>query len=259
MKLDCVLTACNLNPLYTEFIPIFIKAWTHLYPTIDVKIILIADTIPDEFKAYEKYIILFHPIEGVSDIFISQSIRLLYPAILPYTNAVLISDMDMIPMNPTYFSTPLLPHESDSFVHFRNGAELWHGAYQYAMCYNAATPAIWGEITGIKTESDIRSFIFQKYTSIPSFTGVPDESGWYSDQILLYSLLTAWPRKKIVCLKDHETGYHRLDRGFTRPLHELLPMIQTCTFSDYHCYRPYSIYKDLNDTIVANLPPPEKN
>jgi len=40
MKLDCVLTAVNENPLYLEFIPIFIKTWNKLYPGIDVKILL---------------------------------------------------------------------------------------------------------------------------------------------------------------------------------------------------------------------------
>ena len=39
MKLDCILTAVNENPLYIEFIPIFVKTWNKLYPDIDVKII----------------------------------------------------------------------------------------------------------------------------------------------------------------------------------------------------------------------------
>ena len=42
MKLDCVLTAVNENPLYLELVPIFIKSWNKLYPDVDVKIILIA-------------------------------------------------------------------------------------------------------------------------------------------------------------------------------------------------------------------------
>ena len=45
MKLDCVLTACNMNPLYSDFIPIFIKTWNKLYPAVDVKIIFISAPI----------------------------------------------------------------------------------------------------------------------------------------------------------------------------------------------------------------------
>ena len=49
MKLDCILTAVNDNPLYIEFIPIFVKTWNKLYPGIDVKIILVAKAITKEY------------------------------------------------------------------------------------------------------------------------------------------------------------------------------------------------------------------
>tara|TARA_B110000858_G_scaffold197484_1_gene259295 strand:- start:3230 stop:3397 length:168 start_codon:yes stop_codon:yes gene_type:complete len=47
MKLDCILTSVNENKLYLDFIPIFIKTWNKLYPNVDIKIILIAKSIPD--------------------------------------------------------------------------------------------------------------------------------------------------------------------------------------------------------------------
>ena len=52
MKLDCIVTAVNENPLYLEFIPIFVKTWKKLYPDVDVKIILIAHAIPKEYEEY---------------------------------------------------------------------------------------------------------------------------------------------------------------------------------------------------------------
>ena len=36
MYLDCVLTASDLNPLYLDFIPIFIKSWKILLPKVDI-------------------------------------------------------------------------------------------------------------------------------------------------------------------------------------------------------------------------------
>ena len=53
MKLSCVLTAVNTNKLYLESIPIFIKSINILYPDVDVKIILIADSCPDEYLTYK--------------------------------------------------------------------------------------------------------------------------------------------------------------------------------------------------------------
>ena len=49
MKLDCVLTAVNEKKMYIDFIPLFIKSWKKLYPSVDVKIILIANKIPYKF------------------------------------------------------------------------------------------------------------------------------------------------------------------------------------------------------------------
>ena len=72
MKLDCVLTAVNENKLYLDMLPYFIKFWNKLYPTIDIKIVLIADKIPLEYQTYQKNIILFKPINNVSTNFTSQ-------------------------------------------------------------------------------------------------------------------------------------------------------------------------------------------
>ena len=54
MIIDCVLTACNSNNIYSSLIPMFIQAWNILFPEIDVKIIYIDDNIPDNLKNYEK-------------------------------------------------------------------------------------------------------------------------------------------------------------------------------------------------------------
>ena len=62
MKLDCIVSACNMNPLYCDFIPPFIKAWKTLYPNVDVRIILISDILPSELQQYAEHIILFTPL-----------------------------------------------------------------------------------------------------------------------------------------------------------------------------------------------------
>ena len=79
MILDCLLTAVNEKPLYLDFVPIFIKTWNKLYPNVDVKIILIANKIPDKLLLYKNNLILFKPIKNVLTSFTAQFIRLLYP------------------------------------------------------------------------------------------------------------------------------------------------------------------------------------
>ena len=120
MILDCVLTSCNDNPMYCEFIPIFIKTWNKLYPNVDVKIIFISDAIPDNLKEYNTNIILYKPEQNISTAFISQYIRLLYPAILTYINGILITDMDMLPMNRTYYTKNIEEYSDSSFIYLRD-------------------------------------------------------------------------------------------------------------------------------------------
>jgi hypothetical protein len=260
MKLDCVLTACNANPLYMDFIPLFVRAWKKLYPGVNVKIVLVADSVPDEFCDFTENIILFPPIPDVHDAYVSQTIRLLYPGLLSCEGAVLITDMDMLPMNNTYYSAPLTSLANDSFAHFRNGVMHWRGMNQYAMCYNAARPDVWREITGVNNMEQLRSWIVSNYCR--GYDGNSDGFGWYSDQVVLYSMLTNWSKKddKLICLKDGDIGYRRLDRIYNHNMDVIIPLIQTGHFSDYHCFRPYKIHKEFNDMVVTNLPTsmPEK-
>ena len=85
MKLTDVLTATDSNPLYYQFVPIFIRAWKKLFPSINIHIILIADIMIPELEEYKEYIKLFKPITGVKTSFIAQNIRLFYPCLLNLT------------------------------------------------------------------------------------------------------------------------------------------------------------------------------
>jgi hypothetical protein len=254
MKLDCILTACNTNQLYMDFIPIFIRAWKKLYPDVDVKIILIAHDIPLELGLYSQYITLFPPIEGIHDAYISQIIRILYPSLLSYTGAILTTDIDMLPMNSSYYSKPLELLTSDKFVHYRNGPMYWQDMYQYAICYNAATSQIWKDINGIHTMDDLTTFIQKNYNS--TYNGNTDQNEWYSDQTVLYKMLQNWNKKdsQIILLKDEETGFRRLDRSEHIDMETIIPFVQNEQYTDYHCLRPYKEYKSINETIIDNLP-----
>ena len=175
MKLDCVVTACNKNPLYMGFIPIFIKTWNKLYPFVDVKIVFISDNIPN-----------------ISTAFISQYIRLLYPAILDYNNGIMITDMDMLPMNRTYYTKNICEFSNDKFIYLRN--VLLTNKQQIATCYNVAINKIWSEIFGINSIDDINIRLKEVYSGI-NYADVHGGSGWSTDQVDLYNYVMAWESK----------------------------------------------------------------
>ena len=184
MKLDCLLTSVNENPLYLDFVPIFIKTWNKLYPYIDVIIILIAKNIPDNLLLFKKNIILFKPIENVLTSFTSQFIRLLYPCILNYKNGVLITDIDMLPMNNSYYTKNIIEYDNNKFIYYRGN--VCFNYKQIAMCYNVATPETWKYIFKVNSLDDIVNYIKNV-----SYKNIIKEGhgniGWCIDQITLYN------------------------------------------------------------------------
>lgn len=255
MKLDCVLSACNLNPMYMEFIPIFIKTWNKLYPLVEVKIVFISSYLPEELKEYKQNIILFEPILNISTAFISQYIRLLYPALLNYSNGIMITDIDMLPMNNTYYSNYIENYDNDKFIYLRD--VLIHTDKQIAMCYNVATSNTWKDVFHIYSIEDIRKRLIHRFQNIPFVEG-PGQSGWFTDQEDLFKHIQLWNDKthNFISLNDKYTGYLRLDRIHMNRIvlnEELKIKIRNGYFSDYHCLRPYSKYKIINDLIYYNL------
>lgn len=255
MKLDCVLTAVNENKLYLDFVPIFIKTWNKLYPYVDVKIILIAKNIPDNLLSYKKNFILFEPIQGILTSFTAQFIRLLYPCILNYKNGVLITDMDMLPMNSTYYTENIESFENDKFIYYRGSVLIRQK--QIAMCYNIATPQIWKDIFSVNSLDDIVNYIkdVKKNNIIEEGHA---KKGWWLDQLELFKRVTHWNEKtkSFIMLNELDTGFRRLDRNtFNISNVNVRKNITEGKYSDYHCYRPMSKYYDINWKIYNLLLP----
>jgi len=252
MKLDCVLTAVNDNRLYLDFVPIFIKTWNKLYPDVDVKIILISKNIPEDLFLYKENIILFEPIDNILTSFISQYIRLLYPCILNYKNGVLITDMDILPMNNTYYTKNIKSYDNNKFIYYREN--ICFDENQIAMCYNVATPNIWREIFKINSLEDIINEIKDVYGKNTIKEG-HGNTGWFTDQITLYKNVINWNNKtnNFICLKESETNFKRLDRIKFNFNNNVKNDIKNGLYTDYHCCRPMSEYSDINYQIYDLL------
>lgn len=247
MKLECVLTATNTHPRYIHFIPIFIKTWRKLYKNIDIKIILVAEELPLKFTEFSDHIILFPPLPDIDTGFQSQYIRLLFPALFTqYKNGILITDIDMLPMNKTYYTKPIEPIPDSKFIHMR-GSKL-ERKKQVCICYNIATATTWRDITGIRSLKDIIK-CFQKLQSEQSIS-------WFKDQEDLYQYLTRWNAKtqNWVKLTDAQCGFKRLNRGHfdIRNFH-IRKAITNHEYSDYHCLRPMTEYSKINSRIYYLL------
>jgi hypothetical protein len=255
MKITCAVVASDDNPLYIQFWPSVKRAWREVVG-IPVKLILVAEKVPDEWKD-DPDIILFAPIPEIHSAFIAQCVRLFYPALLGEAageeGGIVISDMDMIPTSRAYYHASVADCPDEAFVNYRD--EIY-GGQEYPMCYNAALPAVWGNVFGITSLQDIKDKLQALYATT-TYTGEHGGLGWGTDQLYLRRVLSEWQTKsdhnQLVLLRDFQTGFRRLDRIDGDILHLSAGrkiLIQNHAYGDFHMLRPYEQYKSINDEIL---------
>jgi len=168
----------------------------------------------------------------------------------------MITDVDMLPMNTTYYTENIAKIDDSKFIYLR---DVLLDVNQIAMCYNVALSKTWKQVFDIESLSDIRARLISvngeidyRRTSSPG-VGNP---GWSADQRRLYKRIMAWKTRTndFVVLEDKRTGYRRLNgrhRTFkvTRASKQ---KIKSGHFSDYHMMRPHSAHR-LTNKLVANL------
>src|SRR5207253_2513000 len=132
------------------------KAWEEI-AGIEPLLLLIAeeDAVPAELRS-DPRVRPFAPVSGLHTAFQAQCIRLLYPALVETTGAVLISDIDLFPLNPRYFHDPVARLDERFFVTYRDGRLARR---EVAMAFNAALPSTWGELFEVGDLSDVRSVL----------------------------------------------------------------------------------------------------
>lgn len=247
MKVGTIVTATDTNPLYMDFIPIFVKAWKSLIPEADVRIVLVADGIPEQFQEFSRNIVLFPPIPGIHTAFQAQCIRLLYPRDVERDEGVLITDMDMLPMNRSFYVNSISTVSSDAFVVYRDVCL----PSEISMCYNIAHPAVWKSMFGEKSTTET----LVEWHSPVVYDGQHGGVGWNTDQLILVKCFNAWNGMKVV-LNDKLTEFRRLDRVLPYQFQDkesLRGLIKSGFYADYHCLRPYRDNKEMNDFIVECL------
>ena len=268
MRLSACLVSCDLNPLYLDFFPVIRQLWMEVVG-VRIKLVLIADAIPPALDAWADDIVLFPPLPGINTAFQAQCIRLLYPALMePEADggAVIISDMDMVPMCRRYYTDSIASLPDNNFAVYR-GNVLISDSAQIAICYNAARPAVWGEIFGspngrIDGIEDVRRILADWAGQCPEYDGRHGGQGWSFDQRVLFERVRTWasraPNKtRITVLNDVETGFQRLDRLDLMRAGALsmaqAERIRDHLYTDYHLLRPNADFKAVNDRIVQIL------
>lgn len=217
------------NPFYYQFIPSQIKFWSKF--GIRFLAIFVGKDIPQELQPFKDNIILWNKNLDIKTAYVGQHLRIYYPALLdlPDDELVMITDMDMLPMNPDYFTKNIFSNK-ENFVYYRN---LAHN--QIFMCYNAAHPKVWSKIFNVKNENDLVEMIYKHYN--PDYQGLINNL-WYSDQILMFDNLIKYPHLKVLNRSpkrlEFESYEMHLKKGDDFFIHQ---------YDDGHFHRRFDLHK----------------
>ena len=250
MKISHVLSAVNDNKKYGMFVRSFIKTWIFLFPDICPVVVYTGKNL-DEFiinndipVKYVKYLKHFY-IDGVDTCFTAQIIRLFYPALLQSSDFVLISDIDMIPLNRKYYEN--VDATKEQFICYRS--DCLGDTNMYPICYNAAVPKKWSEIFQIFSPQHIEDQITYIYGRI-QYNG-RNNHFWYTDQFHLHYIISQ--RKDVLFLTDIQNKYYRLPyRDCTLP--DFSKRIQNGVYNDYHMSKDCDLKGDLEiiNTLIKS-------
>jgi hypothetical protein len=247
-----VLMAVDSNRRYLDLWPVAKRAWAEILGLEPLLVLVAAQHDLPSHIADDPSVRVFEPEPALSTVFQAQCIRLLYPALLETEGAVVISDVDMVPMSPRYFHRPLSRIARHDFVSYR---DVLLPLGEIPICYNAALPATWASVFDVRDLEDVRSRLRAWGEGI-EYDGTHGGAGWTTDQRRLYRVLLDRGRRKgdVWILDDYFTGYRRLERAYVEKWGSLSSDarsgIERKAFSDFHLLRADSDHAELNALIV---------
>jgi hypothetical protein len=252
MRIGRVLMACDLNPEYIEYWPSARRAWVEIVGLEPLLVLVAEDAdIPPDLRD-DPYVVPFEPLPGVHTALQAQCIRLLYPAIVDTPDAVLISDIDLYPLRPSYFLDPIEKLDARFFVTYR---DIYLERKQVSMLFNAAAPSTWSDVFGVHTLEEVRARLAE-WTSSIEYDGRRAWPGWFTDQQTLYQALTSWPDapRRWWAIDDEYSEHNQLDRLELMNEDGLPPQRQAeilrQEYTEYVCMFPYRQHRELNDLVL---------
>ncbi len=236
MKIDRVILSGDKS-FYLDFWPYAARAWKQLLgvkPTLAV----IGDVKVDTSLGD---VIRFKPIRGIPSGLQAQVIRLLLPTLFP-NDVCIISDIDQLPINASYFRDKIAAISDDKFVVYNNKAYK-HSLKRVPMCYCVAQGKTFSEVFHVRSRKDFAKKIKQWYSLKHGFT---------TDERILYSYLKKWKHAHSRCIRLGDTlgpfDKRRINREFWG--YDPLLLKKGDYYVDAHLLRPYKKYQPQLDRLA---------
>jgi len=236
MIIDYVVISADDNPMYLDFYPIVAKRWNE----IGIKVIMLHLSSEDseevnEYGIYRK----IKKNDNISSGLQSQVARLYASVLYPEYN-LLMSDIDMLPVNKDYFIDGASDINLDEI--FIYSGQPYSDVPFFPMCYILARGLVLSEALGIKsmTFNTYIELLMNKYNN-----------AWNTDENFMYDQIIKWSgfSQKVIIAKDRNFS-RRIDRG---NWYYQLDKLKNGYYIDSHLLRPYSQNREKIDTLIKDI------
>jgi hypothetical protein len=228
-NIDYVVISSDDNPMYKDFYPIVAKRWFDLgFKTYYVNI-----TDEDSIEESEWGIVhKMKSLDFVSTGFQSQVVRLFTSTFIEAR--LLMSDIDMLPLNGNYFSS-ISKDLNDKNVIIFSGQPYGDVPY-YPMCY------VLSKSENFKKYLNIENLSFEHYCKkLYSKYG----NAWNTDENFMYDQFENF-KEQLLIRRDRDFS-RRIDRGNWFYNESAL---KNGYYIDSHLLRPYNTHKKYIDKLV---------
>jgi hypothetical protein len=231
-KVDYVVISSDDNPMYKDFYPIVSKRWYDLgFKTYYVNITDTHEVIENEWGIIHK----IKSLDFVSTGFQSQVVRLFTSRFV--SGNLLMSDIDMLPLNGDYFNQYLHELKEDNVIIY-SGQPYGNVPY-YPMCYVLSHSDNYINYLNIRDISfeDYCKMLLNKYGN-----------AWNTDENFMYNEFENYKEKLLI----------RTDRDFSKRVDRgnwvySIDLLKQGHYIDSHLLRPYSVYKNYIDYFICLL------
>ena len=232
MKIDYAIISSDDNPMYKDFYTIVAQRWLDL--GIKTYYLNISDT--DEIIENEYGIIhRIKALDFVSTGFQSQVVRLFSSKFIE--GNIIMSDIDMLPINGEYYNQYLNELTDDNVIIY--SGQPYGAVPYYPMCY------VLSNSKNFRKYLNIDNINFTEYCKMLS-----DKYGeaWNTDENFMYDEFQNHIDNLIV--KTDRDFSRRVDRGNWSYNIDLL---KDGYYIDSHMLRPYGQYKHLVDKLIYDI------
>lgn len=205
MKIDKIILSSDDNPDYLQFSEIVGKAWKKLIPEAKTVLLCISDKNIEAFdyiKSFHDEFVLMPNMAGVPSGNHAMASRLIYASSRTDDETVLLSDLDMLPLNRNFFVESVKNINDDKLVCL--GGNAYGVPNKFPICYMVGKTNLFKSIMNRENNdyTGVLNSLIRKYSGINDVKNITKpypqgcNSGRFDDECMFTDFYVNWENYK---------------------------------------------------------------